>query len=85
MEKLFFWQLIGDVLKIASWLFAFVMLAKSMTKLYIITEVIFAVSFYGLSVLMIEQNGLQGVTIAHALNYLIYFVVMARAMARSMS
>lgn len=84
MEELFFWQLIGDVVKIASWLFAFVMLAKSMTKLYVITEIIFAISFYGLSVLMIEQNGLKGVTIAHALNYLIYFAVMSRAIFRSM-
>lgn len=34
MESLFFWQLVGDVFKIASWLFAFVMLGKSMTKIY---------------------------------------------------
>ena len=84
MANLFFWQLIGDVLKIASWLFAFMMLAKSMTKLYIISEIIFAISFYGLSVLMIERNGLQGVTMAHALNYLIYLAFMARVVVRSL-
>jgi PST family polysaccharide transporter len=42
MEDLFFWQLTGDVLKIASWIFAFVMLSKSMTLFFISTEIIFS-------------------------------------------
>lgn len=77
MKVLFFWQLIGDVLKIASWLFAFVMLAKSMTFEYIITEIIFAVNFYILVVFMADLMGLQGVGIAHAINYFLYFLIVS--------
>ncbi|MCV5682737.1 O-antigen flippase, partial [Escherichia coli] len=32
MKPLFTWQIIGDVFKIASWLLAYVMLAKAMTR-----------------------------------------------------
>lgn len=32
MENLFFWQLLGDFFKICSWLLAYLMIAKSLTK-----------------------------------------------------
>ena len=37
MESLFIWQLLGDFFKISSWLLAFLMVAKSMTKTFIAT------------------------------------------------
>lgn len=77
MEALFFWQLIGDVLKIASWLFAFVMVGKSMTSLFIVSELVFSLSFYLLTIFATERTGLQGVTMAYAANYLVYLVLMA--------
>ena len=45
MIDFFLWQLIGDFFKIMSWILAFIMVAKSMTKLYIITEIIFSLLF----------------------------------------
>lgn len=54
MEELFIWQLVGDLFKVSSWLLAFVMIAKSMTKAFIITEFYFPLFIleldYGLSV-----------------------------------
>lgn len=77
MRDLFAWQMVGDTLKIGSWLLAYLMLGKAMTKLFISTEIIFAASFYGLTVLFTHLYGLEGVTIAHAVNYAVYWVMMA--------
>ncbi len=82
MERLFFWQLVGDVLKIASWLCAFVMLAKSMIKVYILAEIFFALSFYVLVIIMVDIIGLQGVAAAYALNYLLYFFLVINLIFR---
>jgi len=76
MLELFKWQLIGDIIKIASWLLGYVMLAKTMTKVFIITEVLFSVLFVILSVLFIKYFGLVGVTYAFSLNYFIYLILM---------
>jgi len=76
MIELFKWQLIGDVVKIASWLLAMLMLAKAMTKVFIVTEVLFSISFVVLSVLFIKYYGLVGITYAFSLNYFIYLIVM---------
>lgn len=77
MIDFFLWQLIGDFFKIMSWILAFIMVAKSMTKLYIITEIIFSLLFVGLSVLFINYFGVIGVTQAYCLNYFLYFLTMA--------
>ena len=74
MEPLFLFQLIGDNIKIASWLIAFLMLAKAMTKLYIITEVIFSATYFLLSILFINKYGTVGATYAYAINYTGYLI-----------
>ncbi|MFA6685687.1 MAG: O-antigen translocase [Arcobacteraceae bacterium] len=76
MMELFAWQLIGDVIKIASWLLAYLMLAKAMTKVFIYTEVLFSALFVGLSILFVDKFGLVGITYAYALNYLLYLFMM---------
>ena len=76
MMELFAWQLIGDVIKIASWLLAYLMLAKAMTKVFIYTEVLFSALFVGLSILFVDKFGLVGITYAYALNYFLYLVMM---------
>jgi PST family polysaccharide transporter len=76
MIELFKWQLIGDVIKIASWLLSYVMLAKAMTKAFIYTEVFFSVSFVMLSVIFIDNFGLIGITYAYSVNYFMYLLIM---------
>jgi polysaccharide transporter, PST family len=75
MMELFKWQLIGDVIKIASWLLGYVLIAKAMTRLFIYTEIIFTALFVFLSIIFIDIYGLVGITYAFSLNYLIYFIV----------
>jgi len=74
MENLFPYYCLGDFFKIASWLISFLMIAKAMTGIYIIMEVIFSFSFVLLSIIFLNKFGLQGVTIAYCLNYLTYFI-----------
>lgn len=76
MADLFTFQLTGDVIKIASWLLSFLMVAKAMTKLYVITELCFISSFVIFSILFLNRFGLVGVTYAYALNYLLYLIAM---------
>ncbi|MEN8282231.1 O-antigen translocase [Acinetobacter gerneri] len=77
MRDLFFWQLMGDSLKIGSWILAYLMLSKAMTKLFISTEIIFALTSLLLTYLCTKAFGFEGVSIAHCINYGIYWIVMS--------
>ncbi len=77
MESLFAWQMVGDTLKIGSWILSYLMLGKAMMKLFIASEIIFASMFYVLTVVFTNVIGIEGVVLAHAVNYLIYWIVMA--------
>lgn len=73
--QLFAIQLCGDVVKILAWLYAFPMLSKGATKWFISTEIIFASSFPLLTYFLVPIYGIQGVTMAFLINYIIYFCV----------
>lgn len=76
MQKLFIWQLLGDFFKMSSYILAYLMIAKSRTVMYIITEVAFSISYILLAKLLIYEKGLEGVAMAFCLNYLIYLFTM---------
>lgn len=76
MERLFFWQLLGDFFKICSWLLAFLMVAKAMTKAYVITEVVFSFGFVFLSFYLMQFNGIVGITQSVFVTYICYFICM---------
>lgn len=75
MRELFLWQLVGDVLKITAWLLAYIMVAKSMIKSFIISEILATSSFVLLTMLFTSSYGLIGITYAFALNYLVYLAL----------
>ncbi len=76
MENLFLWQLSGDLFKIASWLLAFLMLAKARTIAFISSEIIFSLLFVGLGLLFMHWNGTVGITQAYMINYILYLITM---------
>jgi len=76
MRELFFYQLLGDVFKISSWLVSFLMVAKAMTKTFIFTEILGFISYIVLSILFIDHFGLVGAPMAFALNMLLYALLM---------
>ncbi len=69
-------QVVGDSLKICSWIMAYVMLSKAMVKLFVITEIVSCVSFYILSVAFTNLWGMTAVTWAYAANYACYSLIM---------
>lgn len=77
MQSLFFWQMMGDALKIGSWILAYLMLSKAMTKLYISTEIIFTLSLIALTYVCTQLFGFEGVSMAHLINYGMYWVVIS--------
>ena len=77
MQSLFFWQMMGDALKIGSWILAYLMLSKAMTKLYISTEIIFTLSLIALTYVCTQLFGFEGVSIAHFINYGMYWIVIS--------
>lgn len=80
MKELFFWQMIGDVIKISSWLISYIMLAKAKVKRFVITEITFSLSFGFLCVIFLKFNGVIGLSYAYAANYLLYLVCMVLLM-----
>ncbi|HFF4987466.1 TPA: O-antigen translocase, partial [Acinetobacter baumannii] len=76
MRDLFLWQMTGDSLKIGSWILAYLMLSKAMTKLFIITEIVFAFTSILFTIFFTKVMGFNGVSVAHLVNYALYWGVM---------
>ena len=69
IRDLFAWQMLGDTLKIGSWLLGYVLTAKALTKDYIFSEVFFSFLFYVLVCVFLGKYGIKSSVIAHAINY----------------
>ena len=76
MKPLLTFQLLGDIFKIGSWLLAYTMIAKAMTKTFIITEIAFSVSFVVLSYFFMDRFGIIGATYSFCINYGLYWILM---------
>jgi PST family polysaccharide transporter len=76
MADLFFWQLVGDFLKISSWLIAYLMHAKAMVKFYILTEIVFSLLYVIFAFFLVQFIGLEGVLLGYSVNYFICLIVM---------
>ncbi|AYG07303.1 O-antigen translocase [Pseudomonas fluorescens] len=81
VRELFAWQMVGDALKIGSWILAYLLLGKAMYKTYIVTEIVFSASYVLLAWFFVRQVGLEGVVMAYALNYALYWIVMIACVA----
>ncbi|MFQ6277511.1 O-antigen translocase [Acinetobacter johnsonii] len=77
MNELVLWQMIGDSLKIGSWILAYLMLSKAMTKLFITTEIIFSITLVLFTYIATDILGFVGVTVAYLVNYALYWIAMS--------
>lgn len=75
-RDLFMIQLVGDVLKIWSWIYAYPMLSRAAVKWYVSTEIIFALLWVLFSYLLINGMGVQGANLAYTLTYGFYLIFM---------
>lgn len=76
MTRLFIWQMAGDFFKICSWLLAYLMVAKAMSKLFISTEIIFSLIYLALGLIFVKLNGIVGLTQGYLVNYILYTFAM---------
>lgn len=76
MARLFAWQMAGDFFKISSWLVAYIMVAKAMTRTYIATEIISTLIYTALGFILVRINGITGLCQAYLINYMIYCATM---------
>lgn len=68
MRDLFFWQLVGNSIKVFGWLFGYVLVARGMVKYTVFTEIVFALSWCLLSSYLIDIYGLMGAIYAFTIN-----------------
>jgi PST family polysaccharide transporter len=76
MEDLFAPQLIGDVIKMCGWILGYIMIVKTMTKFYIIMEILNYTSFVIFTYIFTDYYGIKGATYAHICGHLIYLIGM---------
>ena len=81
-RELFAVQLLGDVIKILSWLYAYPMLSRGATKWFMATEIAFSVSFVVLSYIFVMRYGVSGANIAYVVNYSLYLLLMYKSVRR---
>ncbi|GAA4885984.1 O-antigen translocase [Flaviramulus aquimarinus] len=75
-QELFFWQLIGDFFKIASFAIAYQMQAKKMLFWYLFGELFYVTAVYFFSTYFIDRFEIKGAVIGHAISYVLYFMLM---------
>ncbi|UUM70159.1 O-antigen translocase [Aeromonas veronii] len=69
---LFLVQLVGDVVKILSWLYAFPMLSRGAAKWFVASEVFFSLTLMFFVYLLVPYYGTHGANMAYLINYIFY-------------
>lgn len=75
VDILFKWQLLGDFIKLATFVLGIQFLAKKMVWTFVITELMSLSLFYFLSLYFVDEYGAEGVVMAHFYRYIVYFFI----------
>lgn len=67
-------QLIGDALKVCSWVVSFTMVSHARTRAFVVTELIFTLVYVALTILLGRLYGLAGTAMAYSVTYLVYWI-----------
>jgi PST family polysaccharide transporter len=76
VSKLFFWQLIGDVFKAASFILGYQFYAKKLTRAFIAFELFSLAVLYCSISYCITLFTIEGVVLGYAITYALYFVTL---------
>ena len=68
------WACLGMMLRLASWVLAFIFVAKAESKLYMINELSANLYYLVFSLIGYKTLGLTGLGMAFALEYIVYFI-----------
>lgn len=78
-------QLIGDVVKIVAWLFAYPMLSQGKVKIFVCLEIVFSTSLVVLCFIFVPLFGVHGANLSYLLNYVLYLIVVITNFKRIVS
>ena len=84
ISSLFFWQLVGDIFKVASLILGYEFFAKKLTKAFIVSELFSLTVLYFSSLFLIDYFGIQGVVMAQAFDNFIYLILLCVYFRRSL-
>ncbi|MFT5759448.1 MAG: PST family polysaccharide transporter [Alteromonadaceae bacterium] len=76
MRELFLWQMVGNVIKACAWLFGYVLVAKAMVKHAVVIEVLHAIAWVGISVCLIDEFGIVGITYSYAIASALHLIAL---------
>lgn len=79
MRDLFAWQLPGDVLKVGSYVFGYLVIAKASLRFYILTEISQFILLTAFSRWLIPLYGATGAAQAYLATYVVYFALCGSA------
>lgn len=74
-QDLMDYQLLGDFLKMAAFLFTYLMTVQARVKLFVVTELASGVLYVGLVAWLMPKLGLEGLPMAHAIRYALYLLL----------
>ncbi|RRO08356.1 O-antigen translocase [Pectobacterium aquaticum] len=81
-RELFAVQLIGDVIKIVSWLYAYPMLSRGATKWFVSTEIVFSITLVIFTYIFVPFYSTQGANISYVVNYSFYLIFVVTFFSR---
>ncbi len=84
MRELFLWQLLGDVIKIFSWVFGYIITARGLVKYFMFSEVYTHGVFLLMTWIFVDYLGLQGVAVAYSVTSSSHLILMATLARREM-
>lgn len=76
INTILLFHLLGDAIKINSWVLGNILIAKANTKVFIFFQIGWAIVFCSLSIILIKSEGFVGVSIAYFLTYVLHFIAM---------
>jgi PST family polysaccharide transporter len=76
LSQFIIFQIISDIIKITSWLFAYLMIAKNMIKHYILFEVTTGLVYIIALSMLIKIIGIKGIYVASIVQYSFYLLLM---------
>ena len=74
VTHLFFYQLLGDLFKVASFVLGTVLIAKTKVKIFVTLEIITSLMYIGFSMLCYYFKGIYGLPLAFMIVYIIQFI-----------
>ena len=76
ISSLLFFQILGDIIKINSWVLGNLILAKVHVKTFIGVQIGWSLTFFILSISLIPKLGFVGIAVAYLISYILHFLFM---------